>query len=253
VLQRLRDESGVALVLALSILLVLTIVFTTVIDLSSADSRDASRTAFSQKAYSLAEAGINDAASLASQILADSSRMPSQPAYAGDQTGSPPAQVVNLPGGTVTWGASWDGSQKIYTIKSIGAVKNPTGPSVSDVTRTITAQVRINPPGYSFVSFNQSCDNHTLLIKLGGKLTVSNAMYINSCSGDVSQGFTHGDAFDIFGSGGQLIDPADIIVHGGWETHNGDTVTIAGVTCPLTTANSTTPGRPDARTSGRGH
>src|SRR5205823_4653078 len=48
--------------------------------------------------------------------------------------------------------------------------------------------------------------------------------------------------FDVFGPGGS-ISAKDILVHGGWETHDGDPVVIpvGGTTCPLLTANSTTP------------
>ncbi|MGH3055997.1 MAG: hypothetical protein ACRDL7_13565, partial [Gaiellaceae bacterium] len=63
-------------------------------------------------------------------------------------------------------------------------------------------------------------------------LTVTNAMYIDSCN-------SPSDAFDIFGAGGNITDPAGITVVGGWETHNGSTVTVKGTQCPL--SNSSNP------------
>ena len=91
------------------------------------------------------------------------------------------------------------------------------------------------PPPYSFVALNPSCDNHTLVIRLGGILTVTNQIFVNSCSA--------GDGFDVFGAGGEIRDPVDILTHGGWETHDLDLVKVGlqpdGVTyyqCPYDTA-----------------
>jgi hypothetical protein len=60
-LRRLRDESGIALVLALGIMLVLMIALGTTIYLAASAARDAQRTNGGQKAYALGEAGINNA------------------------------------------------------------------------------------------------------------------------------------------------------------------------------------------------
>ena len=57
----LREEEGVALVLAILTMLVLTISLTTVIFVTAAGARDAHRTNAGQKASALAESGINNA------------------------------------------------------------------------------------------------------------------------------------------------------------------------------------------------
>jgi Flp pilus assembly protein TadG len=92
------------------------------------------------------------------------------------------------------------------------------------------------PPQITFASLNSSCQHHTLVIRSSGHLTVNNKIYVNSCSG-LSPDNTH-DGFDIFGTGGSITDPVDILVHGGWETHAGLSVIINGKTCPLLNANS---------------
>src|SRR5438067_5810528 len=56
-----REEDGIALVLAILIMLVLVITLTTLIFLTAAGARDAQRTNAGQKAYALAESGINNA------------------------------------------------------------------------------------------------------------------------------------------------------------------------------------------------
>src|SRR5262245_13168285 len=64
VLVRLGDESGIALVMALGIMLVLTIALATTIYLTSSSQRHANTTNAGQKAYALAEAGLNNATSV---------------------------------------------------------------------------------------------------------------------------------------------------------------------------------------------
>jgi Tfp pilus assembly protein PilX len=61
VLRRLRDERGIALIMALGIMFVLTIALGTTIFLTAAAARDAHRTNAGQKAYAFAEAGLNNA------------------------------------------------------------------------------------------------------------------------------------------------------------------------------------------------
>jgi len=56
-----RDEEGIALVLAIVSMLVLTITLAAVIFLTAAGARDAQRTNAGQKAYALAESGVNNA------------------------------------------------------------------------------------------------------------------------------------------------------------------------------------------------
>ena len=58
---RLGNESGMALVMALGITLVVAIALTTVITFSAAGARDSHRVNAGQKAYALAESGVNNA------------------------------------------------------------------------------------------------------------------------------------------------------------------------------------------------
>ncbi len=141
--------------------------------------------------------------------------------------------VTSLSNGvTATWYGTFNSSTKVWTLSSKGSVPDPTGGPSSFVTRSVSQTATITPPPYSFVALNTTCDNHTLLVETGGQLTVTNAMYIDSCNSPQ-------DAFDIFGTGGNITDPAGIKVVGGWETHNGSTVTSSGTLCPL--SNSSTP------------
>src|SRR4051812_13360100 len=61
---RFADERGIALVMALGIMLVLTVLLAGAITLSTAGARHAQRSNAGQKAYSLAEAALNNAVSV---------------------------------------------------------------------------------------------------------------------------------------------------------------------------------------------
>ena len=64
-LHRLRsEESGIALIMALGTIVVLSILVVSVIDYSATNSRQSSLSSYRQRAYTLAEAGLNDALSV---------------------------------------------------------------------------------------------------------------------------------------------------------------------------------------------
>lgn len=59
-----RDEQGIALILAIAAMLVLTLILSAVIFLTSSSARDAHRTNAGQKAYNLAQSGISSGLSV---------------------------------------------------------------------------------------------------------------------------------------------------------------------------------------------
>ena len=236
---RLSDESGIALAIAVGVMLVLSITVTSVISYTSAGARSTNISTSGQKASALAEAGMNNALSVLSSSGTDSVAMRPQPAYAGD----PNATVTSyVGGGTATWGAAYTAATRTWTIKSIGSVPNPTGPGPGNINRTLYGSAVIAAPPYSFVSLDSLCDKHTLTIRSSGHLTVTNAMYVNACD------MAH-DAFDVFGTGGWIKAPS-IEVVGGWETHDGNDVIVNGITCPLVNANPPALGNPGTPTAG---
>src|SRR5829696_3521236 len=92
--ERLRDESGIALVMALGIMLALTIALTSVVAFTSAAGRDAHRTTAGQKAYAVAEAGVNNALAV---LYAN---YPSDPGSPGDPALLTPARTTPYEGGS---------------------------------------------------------------------------------------------------------------------------------------------------------
>jgi Tfp pilus assembly protein PilX len=169
----LNDERGIALIMALGIMLVLTITLTSVIFLTAATARDSKRTNAGQTAYALAEAGVNDAFAVLNTDYANPLTFypgnncllhPQAAAsfYAGytatDATSCGSLAAFNTAYDTgncsapvnscVTWsgalqsvtGLGWDYQ---WVIRATGSVRNPTGPSTANVTRTVTVKVPV--------------------------------------------------------------------------------------------------------------
>jgi hypothetical protein len=142
----LREEEGVALVLAIVSMLVLTITLTTVLFMTAAGARDAHRSNAGQKASALAESGINNA------LAVLNANYPGVTIYPGDST-LLPTRTTTYPTGSVTWSgtlvnvptnpAGWKWQ---WELTALGSVQNPTGPGAGDVVRRATAVVPVVIP-----------------------------------------------------------------------------------------------------------
>ena len=155
----LHEEEGVALVLAIVSMLVLTITLTAVIFMTAAGARDAQRTNAGQRAYSLAESGCQQRARSSRGELPRRRRLPGRQqaphdvsGFAADRlsvhehlpdgNGDLVRDLDNSPAG-LSWFDQWN-------IASTATVPNPTGPTAAPVTRTVRAVVPvIRPPGRS--------------------------------------------------------------------------------------------------------
>jgi hypothetical protein len=126
---RLADERGVALVMALGMLMVLTISVASVVAYSGASSRSAADDRSRQRAFSLAEAGINNARAILFAAL--DPRDPS----------AVPEQTAAFDGGTVTYSGSYDEGTEIWTLTATSTVPNPTGGEA--ITRTVTSRLHV--------------------------------------------------------------------------------------------------------------
>jgi Tfp pilus assembly protein PilX len=137
-----RCQRGFVLPLTLGISTVLAIVGTTAITYTTSGARTASRSTADQKAYALAEAGVNDALAVLS--------LPSNNALDPYLL---PSTTVAYDGGTVTYSGTLDQSSGTWTISATGLMRNPTGPNTSPVRRTLGVNVAIDP------SYSQPLNN----------------------------------------------------------------------------------------------
>src|SRR5436190_19830299 len=124
--QRLRrllhDERGMALVMAIGILMVLTIAGTAVVAYATANQQEASRTNASTQAFALAEAGLNNALA----IIGNSS----SPATSTLLPGSASPTPDTSPGGgkSSAWYGTWSPTgygKGTWTVVGIGTVPSP--------------------------------------------------------------------------------------------------------------------------------
>jgi hypothetical protein len=147
-----RDESGIVLILALVVMLVLTIALATALAISSSGSRNANRVDAGQKAYAIAESGINNAVAVLQANYpgtvaypGNSALLPSRSNVVG--SGSCVAPVNNC----VTWSGTLAGPlvgppwRYEWRITSMGTVQNPAAPG-GTVARQVTAIVPVVLP-----------------------------------------------------------------------------------------------------------
>jgi Tfp pilus assembly protein PilX len=170
------DERGVALVMALGIMLVLIILVTSILVYSAASARDSQRSNASEHAHSLAEAGVHSALAVLNAAYPDltdpfpgnscllhpqattyagydattdaslcSSPTPFTTAYDGGSCTAPITSCVTWSGAlqqTVT-GKSWPSQ---WIIRAVGSVANPSGPSTNTIQRVVTVKVPVVIP-----------------------------------------------------------------------------------------------------------
>jgi hypothetical protein len=129
-----HDESGVVLVFALMMLIVLTTLIVLGVDYGTQSSRHASRSNAGDQAYGLAQAGLNDA------VAQLSPHYVSNTTTAGDDTWVGGTQSTSL--GTVSWTGSFDAGTNHWSLTGTGTVDNPAAPG-SSLVRTAKATVDV--------------------------------------------------------------------------------------------------------------
>jgi hypothetical protein len=154
----LRNEDGITLIMAVGILGVLSFAGASLIYYSNTNARSAEFSVDSTGAYDLAEAGINE-------MMAVLSR----PENNSLKPGLLPQTSSTYDAGTVTWSGTLNQATATWSITATGRIKNPTGPHMADVQRTLTAKVPVtatltqplNNPAWNYI-FNKhtgsTCD-----------------------------------------------------------------------------------------------
>jgi Tfp pilus assembly protein PilX len=127
-----REERGIALVMALGILVVFSVTTASLLTYASSQVRTARYQDARISARALAEGGINEAVAVLN--------LPSNNALTPSLL---PSTTSTYSGGSALWSGSLDQTTATWTITSTGRVKNPTG--AATVTRTLTVHVGITP------------------------------------------------------------------------------------------------------------
>ena len=161
-----RDERGFALVLALGIVVVLSMTVVTVIESTTANQRTSVQSKNRVSTFSLAEAGINNAASILTNNNAYDSHVlhPQNPVPADCANPTPvPASAPSLgntcspytftyDGGTASVWGQYDSTSETWTVTSTGQVRNPFGGQATTRTLVATIHIRATPSQNNYVT-----------------------------------------------------------------------------------------------------
>jgi Tfp pilus assembly protein PilX len=197
---RLQDESGVALVMALAVMLVLTILVTSTLAFTSSNSRDASLKQSGQSAYSLAEAGLNQIEAQLYSHYYDSSGATTNnttvysaswltgPGIPTSQQSPTSTAACTSTSSCMSWNVvSWTPSSSanvkgVLVLRGTGRVPNPTGGT--QLTRSVTNTIYVEqlpqyvpPPSYWTELYSgatgQPCD-----LQLGQTVNANAPIYV---------------------------------------------------------------------------
>jgi Tfp pilus assembly protein PilX len=141
-LRRLGDERGIALAMALGIMVVLAISSTTAIYLATAGQKSATYSKGKQTALSLAEAGLNNTFAVLNLASNNALHQNILPACSGAPT---TWNRSDLAGGYVRWCGTLDLQASAWNVSAIGYVRNPHGAAGGMITHKVSAYVVVTP------------------------------------------------------------------------------------------------------------
>jgi hypothetical protein len=137
--RRLSAQAGFALVLSIGSLSILTMGGMSVVVFTTSNAGTASHSRSDEFAFSLSEAGLNNALAVlgnpANNAL-DPDTLPSTEATASS---------MQYEGGTAKWWGVLDLTTAVWTVHALGLYDNPTGKSAAMIRRTLTAKVPVTP------------------------------------------------------------------------------------------------------------
>jgi len=192
-----RDESGVALVLAIGVTTVLSMLVVVVVESAVANEHMTVQSKNRVSAYYLADAAINDAASILRNArsaydphllhpqppLPDCAAPPASPAGAPLLGDTCAPYVFDFDGGTATLSGVFDQTTQNWSITSTGQVRNPFGNEPTSITLTATIHIRAKAsqnntvPAWNYVFVRDTRPNICNLT-LENTVALSTSLYV---------------------------------------------------------------------------
>ena len=189
-----------ALVLALGMMAVLTIIATTVVSYTSTNARQAGYSGVRQQAYAAAEAGVNSAVAvlgLSTNNAIDPCLLHPPTNPSGTTCASNAPFQTPYDAGTSTWYGTFDQTNQIWTITSTGSFRNPTGPGAAAVTRTLKATVPVsanqndtaNTAVWNYIVATGTSNSTTCDVTLANSVQIDEPLYVagNLCMNNTAQ------------------------------------------------------------------
>ncbi len=196
----LPQDQGQALVIALTIMAVLAVTATMLFSYTAANSRAASRSDATQKAYAGAESGVNSAVAilaLGTNNALDPCLLHPPTNPSGFTCASNTPFTASVDGGTVTFYGTFDATQQLWTITSSASFRNPTGPTAAPVRRTMRATVPIpanqNDPAntaiWNYIISTKTSNSTTCDMWLQNTVQIDEPLYVagNLCMNNSAQ------------------------------------------------------------------
>ena len=174
----LRLQHGLALPLALGIIIVLTISGGSLIYYSTANARSASGSNTNERAFSLSEAALNNAMAVLANPTNNALKQVTLPSTEAT------ASSVQYENGTAKWWGVFNPSTNVWAVSAVGVYNNPAGPGTAQVRRMLTAKVPVTPnyvqplnnPVWNYLyagHTGSTCDQ-----SLNNNITGSSRMYV---------------------------------------------------------------------------
>ena len=162
-----RDEDGIALIVALGVLIVFSVLVAGLASYSSSTARSARFSNSQQNARSIAEAGVNDAVSVLN--------LPSNNALNSALLGP---RTTTFEGGSATWSGTLNQVTATWAVTSTATVSNPSG--AAPITKTVTVNVPIIPALAQ--TLNSQAWNYIYAYRTGNTcdMTISNSVNVGS-------------------------------------------------------------------------
>jgi hypothetical protein len=167
--RRLKNESGIALVMAIGILMVLMIAGSAVVFYAGSNARSAEHSAEDAKALNLAEAGMN----YARAVLWNSTTPTSLTALPSATSKG----ELSLEGGTVQYWGTYDATTKIWTLSGAGTYTNPGG-GTAPISRTASSQVLVATTGALDPAWGYLFADTSSCTLLQNNLTIDAPIYV---------------------------------------------------------------------------
>ena len=176
--RKLKNQEGIALVVVLGALTVLSIAGATAAAYTTSNAKTGSLSAKDELSFSLSEAALNNAMAVLSHPsnnALDEHTLPETEATASS---------VDYEGGTAKWWGTLNRLDAIWTVHGVGVYNNPTGSGAGQVRRELKAEVPVFPtntqpnnnPAWSYIyarATGSPCD-----VTLSNNLTGSSQFYV---------------------------------------------------------------------------